>query len=347
MQNHIKKSFFLICLFFNNISFSQTDKFTGISQRLDSLLKTNTIRPFNGEIIITEKGKKIYSQSLGYADFEKKIPLKLKNQFVIGSISKQITAVLILREFDKKHLNLNDPISKYLKELKQSWADSVSIHQLLNHTSGIVDLNQPLAFKPGTKFSYSGDGYKLLGEIVERTSGNTFAVLLKKLFNKCKMTGSTDPGSNNKKNLVTGYSRQSDQTVKVEKETFTNNIVAAGLMISTVEDLILWNDNLHHGKLLSKESYKKMTTASSIRNHPIYGEVGYGYGIQINEKNGILELGHVGYVPGFVSINFYYPKDNIGLIMLENIDWKDDNFKETFCFEEDVRRMVREASLKK
>ena len=341
MQNQIKKFLFLFYLFFSVVSFSQTHKLISISQKIDLLLKTKAIRPFNGNIIIAKNGKIKYSKTLGYADFEKKTPLNLKNQFVIGSISKQITAVLVLQELDKKHLNLNDPISKYLKELKQGWADSISIHQLLNHTSGIVDLNKPLAFKPGTQFSYSGEGYKLLGEIVEKTSGITFAILLKKLFIKCKMTGSTDPSSNNKNNLVNGYSRQADQTIKLEKETFESNILAAGLMISTVEDLISWNDKLHHGKLLSKESYKKMTTASSIRNHPIFGEVGYGYGIQINEKNGILELGHGGYVPGFVSINFYYPKNNISLIILENIDWKDDNFKETFFFEEEVRKMLR------
>ncbi|MCE7054330.1 beta-lactamase family protein [Algoriphagus sp. AGSA1] len=81
------------------------------------------------------------------------------DQFVIGSISKQITSVLVLREYEKGNLSLNDKIATYLPSIDQSWSKSVTIHHLLTHTHGVVDVNQPLGFEPGAQFQYSQLGF--------------------------------------------------------------------------------------------------------------------------------------------------------------------------------------------
>ena len=119
---------------------------------IDSLINKKSIRPFNGVILVHRKGKVVYSSQKGYSDIEKKIALSDNDRFVIGSVSKQITAVMILKEFEKGRVELDKPIKNYLPELTQGWADSVTIHDLLCHTHGIVDMNKPSVFPNGENF---------------------------------------------------------------------------------------------------------------------------------------------------------------------------------------------------
>jgi CubicO group peptidase (beta-lactamase class C family) len=116
--------------------------------------------------------------------------------------------------------------------------------------------------------------------------------------------------------------------------------IPSGGMISTARDLLLWNKNLHGGKLLSNKSYDLMTTASSHREHFIFGKVDYGYGLQIDRKGKTLEIGHSGYATGFASMNFYYPETKTSLIVLENIAWDANNLQDTFKHHMDIRTIV-------
>lgn len=319
--------------------FGQSSQNEELARKIDSLIKTQNIRPFNGVILIAQNGILQYENATGFADFEQQIPLKTKSNFVIGSISKQITAVLILRALDQGNLNLETPIRAYLPDLKQKWADTVTIHHLLNHTSGIVDIDSALAFPVGTQFAYSNLGYKLLGDILEKTSGKTLEKSVNELFKFCKMANSFYPNEAKQKIVVKAYSREKDKSMQFEKNTFANNYAAAGLFISTPLDLVKWNEFLHNGKLLKPESYQKMTTPSATRDHTLWGKVGYGYGLQIQKKGHLMEMGHSGYVAGFVSNNFYYPEGKTSVIVLENIDWKDEN---AFYFEGQIVKLVRE-----
>jgi CubicO group peptidase (beta-lactamase class C family) len=141
-------------------------------------------------------------------------------------------------------------------------------------------------------------------------------------------------------NLCTPYLRQADGRIKgFAHEIFTDFIPAAGL-VTTAEDLMKWNILLHNGKLLGTDFYTKMTTATATRNHPIFGDVPYGYALQM-ARGEPYEIGHGGYAPGFASINFYYPKEKLSLIVLENLDWQAKDMKENFWFETAIRELVR------
>ncbi len=96
-----------------------------IERQIDNIVAHKKTKPFNGVILITENRKKKYSKVIGYSDFDKKSALKINNQFVIGSISKQFTAVLVLREFEKNNLELFKPIRKYLPELNQQTSELI------------------------------------------------------------------------------------------------------------------------------------------------------------------------------------------------------------------------------
>lgn len=111
-----------------------------LKERIDTLIATPDSMYFKGVIIVTGKESCTVQYNPGYS---KKVAPSFNQQFVIGSISKQFTAVLILREYDKGTIQLHTPIRKYLPKLSMSWADTVTIHQLLTHTHGIIELNPP------------------------------------------------------------------------------------------------------------------------------------------------------------------------------------------------------------
>jgi D-alanyl-D-alanine carboxypeptidase len=325
-----------LLLIFSKKGFSQA-KF---APRIDSLIEANTKRFFNGIILVSQNDKVIYSKVKGFANSESKTPLVIDNQFVIGSISKQMTAVVVLREVDKGRINLHTPVKKYLPNMHQTWLDSITVHQLLNHTSGVTDWDKPLKFKPSTDFSYSNIGYELLAKIAENITKKSYATLTNEVFKICKIKHSMSPKLNQHKLLVNSYTEDSTSKIEVVENLLKDLGIPSGGMISTAGDLLLWNKNLHGGKLLSKKSYDMMTTASSHRHHFIFGEVDYGYGLQIDHKGKTLEIGHSGYATGFASLNFYYPVTKTSLIVLENIAWDADNLQDTFKHHVDIRVIV-------
>lgn len=299
--------------------------------KIDSIIKSETTKPFNGNILISENGKIQYHKSFGYSNLEEKKLLQVKDQFVVGSISKQFTAVLVLREYDKGRLNLLTPIRYYLPELTQNWADTVNIHHLLTHMHGIVSYEQPTKFTPGTQYAYSQIGYDILAKIAEKTSGKSFANLSKELFDQCKMKQTFHPDIKAYQNLVNGYTENEKNALELEKATF-ENYPAAGSFVSTTSDLNRWNTLFYGGKLLQKGTINMLMTKQkgAVRNHPIFGITEYGYGITIDIKGDNMQLGQTGFAPGFVSMNFYFPKSKTSVIVLQNIVYDSDDLKITF-----------------
>jgi D-alanyl-D-alanine carboxypeptidase len=331
--------FLIISLKATVVTFGQQNN---IEKQIDSLISAKTIRPFNGIILISQNGKSKYSKSYGYSDIDQKKPLKLNDQFVIGSISKQFTSVLVLREFDKGNIELFTPIHKYLPELTQSWADSVTIHHLLTHMHGITQLDKPTIFKVGTQYSYSQIGYELLAKIVEKTSGNSFAKISKSLFEECGMKNTFHPDINKYNNLVKGYTETKNGKIEYETETF-QNYVAAGSFISTVKDLSIWNRLFYSGKLMKSKTMGILKTKQkgAVRSHPLFGITEYGYGITIDTKENILQLGQTGFAPGFISMSFYFPETKVSVIIFENVAYETDDLKKAFYYHIKILKFVR------
>jgi D-alanyl-D-alanine carboxypeptidase len=334
--------FILFLLIFFKTTIVTFGQQNNVEKQIDSLISVKTTKPFNGIILISQKGKTKYSKMYGYSDIDKKKVLKMNDQFVIGSISKQFTAVLVLREFDKGHLELSTPIHAYLPELTQSWADTVTVHHLLTHMHGITQIDKPTTFKVGTQYSYSQIGYDLLAKIIEKTSGKSFAELSKNLFKECGMKNTFHPDSKEYNNLVKGYTEIETGKIEFENETF-QNYVAAGSFISTAKDLNIWNKIFYSGKLLENETMKRLETKQkgAVRNHPIFGITEYGYGITIDTKANILQLGQTGFAPGFVSMSYYFPKTQTSVIVLENIAYDTDDLKKAFYYHTEILKIIR------
>ncbi|WP_118952743.1 serine hydrolase domain-containing protein [Taibaiella helva] len=317
---------------------------TSYTRAIDSLITApGNPRPFSGVIMIRQKGKLRFAKAYGMANNETKMPLKIDDQLSILSNTKQMTAVLVLQEVEKGHIKLDVPIRKYLPALEQSWADTVTVDQLLNHTSGVIMPDRPLAFRPGTSYQYSNAGYALLAQITEHSSGKSYATQIRALFKKHGMTHSLFPDSSNQQNLVMGYRHKADGSVTpVKGIVFSTEQVPFGGMISTAGDLSLWNELLHTGKLLRPETYSLMVHYHTKNSHPVFGpqEIGYGYGLRINDGGKVKEYGHTGYAAeqGFTAVNLYYPASGTSVVILENQAY--DNFDIAYFYEAEIRKLV-------
>lgn len=320
-----------------------------LTKQIDSLLLTHTSKPFNGIILIAKDGKTEYLKITGFSDIDNKTPLTINDQFVIGSVSKQFTAAVVLREYDSGRLDLQLPIRNYLPDyLTEAWADTVTTHHLLTHTHGIISLDKPTLFPAGTQYDYSQIGFDLLAQIAEKTSGKSFIELTDELFKACHMHDTFHPEKEEYHNLVKGYIEDEEGKLEYTEESL-DQYPAAGAFISSAEDLLAWDQQFFEGKLFKGNTFRLMTTKQdkAIRNHPIFGVTYYGYGITVDDKDGVLQWGQTGYAPGFASMNFYFPQNKTSVIVLENVNYDPSDTKKTFYYHAHILDLVRNEVLRK
>ena len=202
----------LISLSIGQVVFAQNKK-----DKLSNIMQTyHNYNMFDGAVLVAENGEVIYKDAFGLANREWNIPNKTDTKFMIGSVSKPLTAVLTLIQVQKGLIDLNKTIEDYLPEFKNKPAAHVTIKQLLNHTSGIANydiikdffprisrqnftredylkvfIDADLAFKPGTHYAYSSWGYFTLGYIMERVTHKSYAQLMSDdIFKKINMNNS-------------------------------------------------------------------------------------------------------------------------------------------------------------
>ena len=290
-----------------------------LTQQIDSVFSKSK---FNGSISVMQNDKILYEKYNGFENFKTKTPLDSNSVFAIGSVSKQITAVMILLLEEQGKLKVEDRVSKYLKEFQSKTFENITIAQLLNHTSGLNDSGSGLLSKPGTKFNYSNKGYRYLGQLIEEISGEKYGENAKELFAKAGMKHSSTSDLFVNHHFSSAYLGNTSRFQEVEnmpKRLSNSEIsVGAGGVLSTVSDLHQWNFALYNGRILKPESLRKFMTNSTENNHPILGKVGYGFGIMMNERKPGSYF-HTGYVKGSPSLNIYYPETKTSVVILSNI----------------------------
>ncbi|MDR7210315.1 serine hydrolase domain-containing protein [Flavobacterium piscis] len=348
MKHFFRLTCFAITILFTSYNFGQ--KKDNYTTKTDRLIQAKNPRSFNGVVFIQQNGKTKYAKAYGYSDFNKKTLLKISDRFSTMSIAKQITAALILQEVEKGTIDLQTPIRKYLPDFKYSWADTITVHHLLNNTSGLnsENMDKPLKFTPGTAFSYSNVGYYVAGQVLEKQSRKSFQELVTSLFKKCNMNKSYYPNEINNTFLTKGHTIKKDGSYKFNEQlSFDAHNYFGSHLIVTAPDLAKWNECLHNGKLLKPDTYKLMTNYSITNAHQLFSEkpIGYGYGLRINDKDGIMEIGHTGFHPdeGFTAVNLYYPKTKTSVIVMEN--QANENFDIAYYFEQEIRKIIKESKL--
>ncbi len=290
--------------------------------------------------MVAKNGVAIYQKSFGKANLEWDVDLTGEAVFQLGSMTKQFTAIAVLMLEEQGKWRVTDTISKYLPDYPAG--NTITIHHLLTHTSGIKDFtkmkalkdiaqqemtpvevvdffkNEPIDFKPGAKFEYNNSGYVLLGHLIEAASGLTYADFVKTyIFDKVGMTHSYYASDR----LViphraNGYSKKESGYVHKAAISFTLPF-ASGALMSTVNDMLKWQNALTHHVLLSPESTKKAFSSYLLNDGEPFT---YGYGWHIKTVNGIPSREHGGSVFGFKTMGVYIPSEDIYILGFSNCD---------------------------
>jgi CubicO group peptidase (beta-lactamase class C family) len=311
-------------------------------EKIDGLMNEySRLKQFSGSVLVSEKGKVIYEKGFGYANMEWKIPNDGTTKFRLGSITKQFTAMLIMQLVERGKISLDGKISDYLPYYPKETGGRITIHELLNHTSGIFNYtNDPdffrkesflplkpeqltklfsgkeLEFEPGSKWSYSNSGYIVLGAIIEQVTGESYEKALQEnIFTPLGMSSS---GYDHNEEVISKRASGYEKDLGGYRNTRYIDMslpYSAGSLYSTVEDMNTWGEALYTDKLVSYESLKKMMT-------PYMGD--YGYGLHIQKvspggKDSLTAVGHSGSVNGFIANMVRILEDRITIILLSNV----------------------------
>ncbi|MCA1625369.1 MAG: serine hydrolase [Acidobacteria bacterium] len=288
---------------------------------------------FSGSILVARDSQTIMSKGYGMANYELHVPNTPQTVFRLGSNTKSFTATAIMMLQERGKFNVNDSICKYLSDCPAAW-QPITIRNLLTHTSGIPNYtalpdfgktmslpvthaslinrfkDKPPEFAPGEKYNYSNSGYYLLGVIIERASGKSYADFLQE--NIFAPLGMTQTGYDNSsrviKNRAAGYVAQGDSFANASYIDMTIPF-AAGALYSSVEDLLRFDKALNTEKLLSRKSLDEMFT-------PLKNEYGYGWEIRKQLERQLIE--HGGSINGFQSSLSRFPADRETVIVLSN-----------------------------
>ncbi len=305
--------------------------------RIDALLaRYQELGLFNGCALVADRGQIVIKKGYGLANMEWGIANTPDTKFRLGSITKQFTATLIMQLVEQGKIDLTAPITRYLPDYPARTGDKITIHHLLNHTSGIVgytelptfgtSLRNPYApakfadeffakldllFEPGTKFSYNNSGYFLLGVILEKVTGQPYERLLReRIFTPL---GMNDSGYDSTQPLLAkraaGYDKRFDGSFVNTSYIDMTQPYAAGSLYSTVDDLFRWDQALYTEKVLSAQSKERMFTP---------GLSDYGYAWTITKRDGVTTIAHGGGINGFNTLLTRNPDSKRLIVLLNN-----------------------------
>lgn len=337
--NHTLPLLLFTFLFILNI------KAQDLTQQFDAIVTQNYNADAPGATILVAKdGKAIYRKAIGKASLELDVDMIPENVFMLASITKQFTAVAILMLEEQGKLKLNDPVTKFIPEYPTQ-GKTITVHQLLNHTSGIksytdnanflqfarmdktldelIDTfkNDPLDFEPGEAFKYNNSGYILLGKIIEVISKDTYENFIEKhIFEPLNMQQSSY-GNNRElvKNRVRPYEQNDNGYVNASYLSMTLP-QAAGSLTSTIDDMLKWQNALVNNTLIKATSLDKAINGSNLNN----GEhIAYGYGLGEMNLKGSKGYSHSGGIFGTSTDGIYLIKEGVYVIGLSNCSCND------------------------
>jgi len=266
------------------LGFVPQSRSQSLSSRLDALIDDYAANhQFMGTVLVAEKGEVVFAEGYGLADAEKNIPNTPDTKFMIGSITKQFTAMLVTQLVEKGKLRLDNTISDFVPEFPKDIGERITVEMLLCHSSGLIfpegiekyyyatrkeewlqeylkQLSEEgLRFEPGEGYGYSNAGYFTLGLIIEKVTGKSYEEVLTEQI--LKPLGMTQTGCNRKglvvENGATSYAKLRDRYTTWNEETNSYDAAICGFaygnLYSTVGDLFKFSSALSTNQLLSKE----------------------------------------------------------------------------------------------
>ncbi len=292
-------------------------------------------------LAIIQNGKIIYKRGYGMANLELDVPISPQSVFYIGSVSKQFVSASIGLLAIQGKLDLDDNIRKYIPEIRE-YETPITVRHLIHHTSGVRDYltligiagvdfgtyheqdvldliarQKELNFKPGEEHLYSNSGYFLLSVIVHRASGKTLREFASEfIFKPLGMNNSHfhDDYMQLIKNRAAGYYPGGKGQFRNFISTFDN--VGSGGLFTSVEDLLLWDQNFYTHEVGGKELYDLMHTKGKLNSGT---ELDYAFAIDLGNYKGLKTEEHGGALGGYKSALTRFPEHNFSVVILSNL----------------------------
>ena len=290
---------------------------------------------------VAEQGRIVLEKAYGMADLEHDVPNRPDTIFEAGSVSKQFTAAAVLLLARDGKLSLDDSVRKHIPELPE-YAAPITIRQMLLHTSGLRDWGsiesiagwprgsrvythahvldslerqRHLNFAPGTHWSYSNSGYNLSVILVSRVAGESFAEFTRRhIFEPLGMTRTSwrDDFTRIVKDRAVAYAESGG---RYAQDMPFENVHGNGGLLTTVGDLLRWNENFVTPKVGDPELIRLMQTPGLLGSGR---ETGYAYGLAVANHKGLAEFRHSGTTGSYRAYLARFPERHLSVAVLCN-----------------------------
>ena len=335
------KKIILLLTFFvvSNFTYAQVDK---VDDAIKNLMQKNRIVGL--QLAVIKNNKIVKTSNYGLANIEDSIAVDNQTVFSINSITKTFTGVAIMQLVENGKLNLEEPISKYLDSLPNTW-QNITVNHIVTHKSGLPAIwnsegnmlsengetlfkklqELPLAFKPGEELRENPANYLLLGMIIEKISGLSFEkYITENEFKKAKMGNSIKAGMGDYQKIIKHsakpYTYSRNNILTNVHQPMPSYLYPAGGIYSTATEMAQWVIALQSYKLINAENLKKLLTPIVLNNGEVYQQNGFlnqstiGFSISSRAKNPVIaSLG------GARNALYIYPKDNVSVVILTNL----------------------------
>lgn len=308
-----------------------------VADQVDELLSTLQSRDeFSGSVLLAKGDEIIINQGYGYANREHQVLNTTETKFRIGSITKPFTAMAIMMLEEQGVLSVNENLKRFVPSFH--YADQITIHHLLTHTSGIPNITQmpnfrefmkhPTTlentikqflylepeFKSGTQFTYTNSGYILLASIIEQTTNLSYGDFLKRYI--FEPTNMVNTGCDDHKKIILHRAQGYEVDACIVNAEYIDMTlpVGGGNLYSTTGDLFKWDQMLYSELLVKEKTMKKMFSPYDF---------GYGYGWFITNSGDRRQMHHGGGIVGFKNKITRLTDERLTLILLNNLSSTD------------------------
>jgi D-alanyl-D-alanine carboxypeptidase len=287
----------------------------------------------SGVVSLSAGGDVIYERAFGHADVAADRANSADTSFRIGAITAQFTAAAILRLAQAKKLSLSDSIAKFVPDYP-AVGSAITVDELLSHTSGLPNYltkpeliekrrqpftprqllelfwNDPLDFEPGKDFGYSDSDYLVLGVIIERVSGKSYAEHMQRdIFDRFDLDDTTVGSTDDADDAARGYTASANGGLEPIVGFHDSILLSAAGVRSTAHDLLEWHDALQDGEVFDAKTEK--LSLEVVKNH-------YARGWFVRQQRGVAVASHPGGIEGFVSDFARVPDLDLGVVVLMN-----------------------------
>src|SRR5579863_1269556 len=311
--------------------------------------------------MVIRNGQIEYRKVFGFANLESRTPITPDTQFLLASLTKQFTAMAIMILAERHKLQFDDSLAKFCPEFP-AYARTITIRNLLNHTAGLTQYDdilgvkldenyfrssksppaaheltaaevlqllsrqEKLRFAPGDKFEYSDSAYVVLGQIIERVTGERYAEFLKEtIFDPLEMRDTlvVDERKQQVPRLALGYTKRDGKWRDVTYSP-ENAVYGEDGIYSTINDLYKWDQALYTEKLVRRSTLEVAFTpgrnneGKEITTDVLPRPSSYGFGWFISSLHGEKVVEHSGGWSGYATHILRVPSRQVTAIVLTN-----------------------------